>query len=144
VEREECFLRACSLWLAHPSFSLSFFLFFNLFSFLTRLLNSLGPPVSWQLGAPFWLNADLAVLYCICVGIFIWADVWCLVGGPVSERSLGSRLLDCSSSYRVLFLNFFQLFPNSTTGVSSFCPLVGCKYLHLAQLLIGSFGGQSC
>ena len=36
------------------------------------------------------------------------------------------------SSYRITLLHsFFQHFPNSTTGVSSFCPLVGCKYLHL-------------
>jgi hypothetical protein len=33
-----------------------------------------------------------------------------------------------------LLLSFFQLFLNSTTGVSSFCPLVGCKYLHLHSL----------
>jgi hypothetical protein len=35
------------------------------------------------------------------------------------------------SNWVSLFLSFFQLFPNSTTGVSSFYPLVGCKYLHL-------------
>jgi hypothetical protein len=35
---------------------------------------------------------------------------------------------DCWSFYRVALL--FQPFPNSTTGVSSFWPLVGCKYLH--------------
>ena len=39
---------------------------------------------------------------------------------------------DCWSSYRVsLLLSFLQPFSNSTTGVSSFCPLVGWKYLHL-------------
>ena len=39
---------------------------------------------------------------------------------------------DCWSSYRIaLYLNFFQLLPNSTTGVSCFCPLLGCKYLNL-------------
>jgi hypothetical protein len=36
------------------------------------------------------------------------------------------------SSYRVaLLLSFFQLFPNSTTEVTSFCLFVGCKNLHL-------------
>jgi hypothetical protein len=35
------------------------------------------------------------------------------------------------SSYRVALLRFFQLFPNSTAGVTSSCPLVGCKYLSL-------------
>jgi hypothetical protein len=40
---------------------------------------------------------------------------------------------DCWSSYRVaLLLSFFQLSPNSPTGVSSFSPLVGCKYLSLS------------
>ena len=39
---------------------------------------------------------------------------------------------DCWSSPRVaLLLSFFQIFPYSNTRVSSFCPLVGCKYLHL-------------
>ena len=39
---------------------------------------------------------------------------------------------DCRSSYRVaLLLSFFQLFPHWNRGISSFCPLVGCKYLHL-------------
>jgi hypothetical protein len=35
-------------------------------------------------------------------------------------------------------------FPNSTTAVSCFCPLVGWKYLHLIQLLVGSSREQSC
>jgi hypothetical protein len=39
---------------------------------------------------------------------------------------------DCCSTYRFsLLLSFFQSFPNSTIGVSSFCPLIGYKYLHL-------------
>jgi hypothetical protein len=41
---------------------------------------------------------------------------------------------DCWSSYRAIcLLSFFQTFPNSTRGVSSFCPLVGCKSLHLTR-----------
>jgi hypothetical protein len=39
--------------------------------------------------------------------------------------------LECWSSYRVaLLLSFFQLFPNATTGLQSFCSLVEYKYLH--------------
>jgi hypothetical protein len=39
---------------------------------------------------------------------------------------------DLWSSYGVaLLLSFFQLFSNSTTMVTSFCPLVECKYLYL-------------
>jgi hypothetical protein len=47
-------------------------------------------------------------------------------------RDLGDPVWDCWSFYRVsLFLCFFQAFPNLTTGISSFCSLAGCKYLHL-------------
>jgi hypothetical protein len=54
---------------------------------------------------------------------------WCLSVWEI----LGVQVCwDCWSSYRVAFpLSVFQLFPNSTTGTTSFCPLVGCKYLHL-------------
>jgi hypothetical protein len=50
-----------------------------------------------------------------------------LVGGSVSERSHGSRLVETTGLLieSPSLLSFFQLFPNSTTGVSSFCPLVG-------------------
>jgi hypothetical protein len=57
-----------------------------------------------------------------------WLVIQCL-------RDLGGPGWDCWSSYRIaLLLSFFQLSPSSTTGVSSFCPLVGCKYLHLTLL----------
>ena len=80
----------------------------------------------------------------MCVRGLISAGICFLVVDPVSERSWGSRLIETNwSSYRVtLFLSFFQLLPNSATGVSSFSPLVGGKYLHLTQLLFGSFRGQ--
>jgi hypothetical protein len=42
----------------------------------------------------FWLNPDPAVLCCTCVGGLIRAGVCCLFGGPVIERSLGSRLIE--------------------------------------------------
>jgi hypothetical protein len=50
-----------------------------------------------------------------------WSSVWEISGVQLNW-----------SSYRVtLLLSFFQPFSNSTTGVSCFSPLVGCKYLHL-------------
>jgi hypothetical protein len=41
-----------------------------------------------------WLNPDLEVLCCICSGGLLSAGVCCLVGGPVSERSWGSRIIE--------------------------------------------------
>jgi hypothetical protein len=41
-----------------------------------------------------------------------------------------------------IFLSFFLLSPNSTTGISSFCSLVGCKYMDLTQLLVGLSEGS--
>jgi hypothetical protein len=53
-----------------------------------------------------------------------WPNVWEISGGQVSW--------DCWSFYRVaILLSLFQLFSNSTTGVSSSYKLVGCKYLHV-------------
>jgi hypothetical protein len=79
-----------------------------------------------------WMNTDPAVLCCTCVGNLLSAGICCLVGGPVYERSQRSRLM------RLLVLlqdlpppQLLSAFPNSTAVVSSFCPLVGCKYLHL-------------
>jgi hypothetical protein len=66
------------------------------------------------------------------------ASVCCLVGESVSERSWGSVLVETAGlpmglpSYGVaLFLNFFQPFPNSTTGIPDYSLLLGCKYLCL-------------
>jgi hypothetical protein len=67
----------------------------------------------------------------MCVGGLITAGVCCLFCGPVFERSQGSSL-------RLLVLlqdhpspQLLSAFPNSTTGVSCFCALVGCNYQHL-------------
>jgi hypothetical protein len=87
-------------------------------------LNSLGPPVSRELGASSLTKhrPSSPVLY-TCQGPHInwcmlpgwWSSVWEISGVQVNW--------DCWSSYRVtLLLTFFQLFPNSTTGVCSFCP----------------------
>jgi hypothetical protein len=40
------------------------------------------------------MNTDLAVLCCMCVGGLISAGVCYLFGGPVFERSRGSRLIE--------------------------------------------------
>jgi hypothetical protein len=98
----------------------------------TRPLNFLGPAFSGELGASSLIEPrpSSPQLY-MCWGPHIswctlgwWSSIWEISGVQVNW--------DCWSSYRVtLLLSFFQLLPNSTTGVSSFCPLVRCKYLHL-------------
>jgi hypothetical protein len=40
------------------------------------------------------VNTDPEVLHCMYVGGLISAGVCCLVGGPVFERSQGSRLIE--------------------------------------------------
>jgi hypothetical protein len=93
-------------------------------------LNSLGPP--WGLGASSLIEPTSSPLLYECWGLHIswcmlpgwWSSVWEISGIQVNW--------DCWSSYRVaLLLGFFQPFPKSTTGVSSFCLLFGWKYLHL-------------
>jgi hypothetical protein len=60
---------------------------------------------------------------------------WCMLPGWwLSVRGISGIQIswDSWSFYWAAFiLGFFQLFPNSTTGISSFCPLIGCKYLYL-------------
>ena len=78
------------------------------------------------------MNIDLDVLYCMCVGDLLSAGVCCLLGGPVFERSRGHRLSETVSppkNHPIPHLH--SAFPNSTTGVSCFCPPAWCKYLHL-------------
>jgi hypothetical protein len=100
----------------------------------TRVLNSLGPPVSWGLGASSLTEPRPCspLLYMCwepnnswCILTCWWSSVWEISGVQINW--------DGWSCYRVtLLLSFSQPFPNSITGVSSFCPLVGCKYLHLS------------
>jgi len=98
-----------------------------------RPLNFQGPLVSWGLGTSSLTEPRPGshLLY-MCWGPHLswcmlpgwWSSVWEISGVQVSW--------DCWSSYRVaLLLIFFQIFPNSTRGVSSFCSLVECTYLHL-------------
>jgi hypothetical protein len=64
----------------------------------------------------------LHISWCMLPGW--WSSVWEILGVQISWN--------CWSSYRAaLLLRFFQLFPNSATGVSCFCPLVRCKYPRL-------------
>jgi hypothetical protein len=115
--------------------------------------NSLGPPVSWGLGASS-LNEHRpwSPLLYVCWGPHIswcmlsvwWSNAWKISGVQINRESW--------SSYRIALLSVFQLlsaFPNSTTGVSCFCPLIECKYWHLIlsatcwvfwrTVMIGSF-----
>jgi hypothetical protein len=55
-------------------------------------LNSLGPPVFWVLGASS-LNEHRPSTVCV-LGCLMSASVCWLVGGPVCERSQGSRLIE--------------------------------------------------
>jgi hypothetical protein len=102
-----------------------------------------------QLGTSSLTEPDPAVLCWICMRASYqlmyasWLVVYCLISAVQVSWN-------CCSSYRVtLLLSFFQVFPNSTIGLSNFCPLVGCKYLHLTlseicwvfwrAVMIGSF-----
>jgi hypothetical protein len=84
----------------------------------------------------FSLRPDQAILCCICLRGLRSASVFCMVGGSVSERFLGSKLVHTaelpmgspSSS-----VGFFHHFPNSTTMVPNFIPLSGCKYAPLSM-----------
>jgi hypothetical protein len=113
----------------------------------TSSLNSLGPLVSWGLGASS-LNEhrpSSSLLY-VCWGTHIswWYAAW-LVGQCL--RDLGCphwlRLLVFLQDHHSLQL--LLAFPDSTTGVNCFCPLIGWKYLHLilsASCLFGLSEGS--
>jgi hypothetical protein len=67
-----------------------------------------------------YVRGLISASVCFCLVVKCLRDL----GGPDSLRVL-ILLQDCHSS------QLLPAFPNSTTGVSCFCPLVGCKYLHL-------------
>ena len=107
-------------------------------------LNSLGTPATrvrciiseWtqtQKSTICVLGALYQLVFAVCLQVPCLRDL----RGPDYLRLL-VLLQDCPSS------QILSSFPNSTTGDSWFCPLVGCKYLHLTfQLLVGSTGVQS-
>jgi hypothetical protein len=94
---------------------------------------SLGLQVSQ--GFPHWGQTNNLLYMYICWGASdqlvyaAWLVAQCL-------RDLGTLQVcwHCWSSYGVtLLLNVFQLFPNVTTGVPNFRPLITCEYLLLSQ-----------
>jgi hypothetical protein len=94
----------------------------------TRTLNSLRLPVLWALGAPSLTKPRPSSLLLYMP----WGphSTWGMLPGrcfSIWEISWVQVTWDSLFSYRVTLLNFFQLSPNSTTGVSSFCPLFECK-----------------
>jgi hypothetical protein len=135
-----------SLWLFHIPYLLPQFSFIQddvptPCPHITRTPHSLGPQISGGLGA-FSLTESIpsSPLLYTCWGPH---SSWCMLPGwwlSVWEISVVKVNWDCWSSYRVsLLLSFFQLFPNSTIGVT----IGSCTYLHLTQLLVGSFRGES-
>jgi hypothetical protein len=80
-----------------------------------------------------WTQTQKSSTVCV-LGASLSAGVLFMFGDTVFERSQGSRLIETAvwSSYSfALFLSFFPPFHNSTTGISCFCSLFGCNYLHL-------------
>jgi hypothetical protein len=72
------------------------------------------------------MNTDLKDLYCMCVGRLILAGICCLFGGPVFERSQGSRLIETAGLPTGLHSSqSFSAFSNSTIVVRCFYPLFG-------------------
>jgi hypothetical protein len=97
-------------------------------------LNSLGPPVSWGLGAAS-LNEhrpSSTLLYVYwepriswCMLPVWWSSVWEISGIQINWDCWSVLLQDHP------FPQLHLAFPNSTTGVGCFCPLVGHNYLSL-------------
>jgi hypothetical protein len=85
---------------------------------------------TWKSSTVCALGASYQLVYAV------WLVVQCLreLGGPDYPRLL-VLLQDCFSP------QLFSAFPNS--GVSCFCPLVGCHCLPLTQKFVGSFRGKS-
>jgi hypothetical protein len=113
----------------------------------TRSPHSLGPPVSWGLGIyHLWMNTDPDVLCCICFGGLISAVVCCLFGGPVFERSRGTRLIENAGPPIVLpsssISPCFSL--HQPQGSASSVHWLGANIcIWLFHLLLGSFTKQS-
>ena len=92
-------------------------------------------PRAYRVGCIFsdWGQNRQSLLY-MCRGLMYAA--WLVAQCPGSW--------ECWSSYGVaLLLSFFQFFPNLTTGVPGFCPLVGSICIWLFHLLIEPLGGQA-
>jgi hypothetical protein len=55
------------------------------------------------------MNTDPEILYCMHVGGLISAGVCCLFGGPVFDRSLGTRLIESSGPPMLQTIPFLGL-----------------------------------
>jgi hypothetical protein len=109
-------------------------------------LNSLGPPVSWGLGAPS-LNEHrpCSPLLYVCWELHI---SWCMLSvwwSSVWHISWVQINWDCWSSYRItLLLSFFPPSLIQPQGSASSVHWLGANIcIWLLQLFAGSFGGQS-
>ena len=117
---------------------------FGLIQDFVLSLKSLGPSVSWGLGAPS-LNEHRpgSPLLYVCWGPPI---SWCmLLGGPVFERSWGSRLIETAGSptglpFSSASLSLLYQQQRSAASVHWFGANI---YIWFYQLFVGSFGGQS-
>jgi hypothetical protein len=83
-----------------------------------------------------------AVLCCICIGVLISADVFCLFGGPVFERSQGSRLIEITGpltgySSSSVSSSFQLIQPQDSAASVHWLGANICIWLF--QLLVGSF-----
>ena len=113
----------------------------------TRRLKSLGPPVSWGLGASsLTKHRPGSPLLYMCLGDSYQLVYDFLVGVPVSEGSQGSKLIETAGPPTMLpSFSVSYTFPliqpqGSAASVIGWMEII-CIWLF--QLLVGSFKGQS-
>ena len=113
-------------------------------SYLTSKLSGASSLLRVRCIISEWTQTQKSSTVCVLgtsyqLGYAICLVVQCLRDLRVpNQLRLLVLLQDCPSP------QLLSAFPNSTTGVRSFCPLVRCKYLHLTLLAAcGSFGGHS-
>jgi hypothetical protein len=110
----------------------------------TRLLNSLGPPVSWRLGSSSLTKPRPgSLLLYMCWGPHISRCMlpgWCFSVWEISGVQVN---WDLWSSYRVvLLLSFLQLSLIQPWGLAASVHWLGANFcIRLYQLLVGSFWG---
>jgi hypothetical protein len=100
--------------------------------------HSLGSQVFWGLDESSLTEFRPAVLCWIYVRGLISAGICCLTDGPVFEISQWSSLIETAGPPTELPCST----ASSTTGVTSFCPLVNI-YMWLFQLCFGPIREQS-
>ena len=93
-----------------------------------------------------WTQTRQVLCY-VCVGGLISAGICSLFGGPVFERFQGSRLIETSGPPTGLPFSSvsFSLSLIQQQGSAASVHWLGTTIcIWLFQLLVGSFGGQSC